>query len=120
MRTGPPSPYPGPKHTRRTKGSPPEQLGFEGDAQIVPFKAALVDRDDLFEASGAAILTAVTGTFAGYELLEEIGRGAAGVVWRARDPRSGEVVALKVVPREVGASPGFLERFRREAAAAAS
>ena len=54
-----------------------------------------------------------------YEVGAELGRGAAGVVYRARERVTGREVALKVVSRELAASPGFYERFRREASAAA-
>ncbi|MCO5169370.1 MAG: serine/threonine-protein kinase [Planctomycetes bacterium] len=49
-----------------------------------------------------------------YELQEELGRGAMGVVHRARDRRTDRVVALKVI-READARPDRQERFRREA-----
>ena len=56
--------------------------------------------------------------FAGYELLDELGRGGMGVVYRARDPRLGREVALKVLAPE-RASPEARARFRREAQALA-
>lgn len=49
-----------------------------------------------------------------YELLGLIGAGGAGTVYRARDVELGEVVALKVLRREVINQPGVLERFRDE------
>ena len=57
-----------------------------------------------------------------YELLEEIGRGGVGVVYRARDTRIERIVALKTVPRPVPTSPpsehDSYARFIREARAA--
>lgn len=53
--------------------------------------------------------------FAGYEIIEELGRGGMGVVYRARCLASGSLVALKVVLPAVASSPDDLARFVREA-----
>ncbi len=52
-------------------------------------------------------------------MIEQIGRGAMGVVYHAHDSVLGRDVALKVVARANVAAPGNLERFRREAQAMA-
>ena len=49
-----------------------------------------------------------------YELLDLVGAGGAGTVYRARDIELDEVVALKVLRKELVRSPAILERFRSE------
>jgi WD40 repeat protein len=56
---------------------------------------------------------------AGFEILEEIGRGGLGVVYRARQERLGRLVALKMIVAGVHASEEVRAQFRREAAAVA-
>src|SRR5262245_15164451 len=55
------------------------------------------------------------GTLGSYEVLAPLGAGGRGEVYRARDPRLGRNVAIKVLPAEVASDPERLTRFRREA-----
>jgi Flp pilus assembly protein TadD len=59
--------------------------------------------------------TARPRTIGPYHILEELGRGGMGVVYRARHEEAGEFVALKVLPLTRQLAPKALERFRREA-----
>ena len=61
----------------------------------------------------------VRARFREFEILEPIGRGGTGVVYRARQPRLDRVVALKVLHPHIAADPAFSGRFLREARALA-
>ncbi len=58
--------------------------------------------------------------FAGYQVVELIGSGGMGDVYRAEQPQLGRSVALKTIRSELAADEAFRRRFRREARLAAS
>lgn len=87
-------------------------------------EAREIDLDETFASAGVktgsvVILGPGIHKIGRYEILEEIGRGGMGVVYKARHIDLGHIVALKIINAENAKNKELIERFKREARAVA-
>lgn len=87
----------------------------QGVCSVCLFRTGLAsldnEDDEAFEPTVARMLK----DFGDYELLEEIGRGGQGVVYRAQQKSLNRIVALKVIGLAHWATEAHVKRFRLEA-----
>ena len=85
-----------------------------------PFAPTIVGEGSSFSSVAGEAPSAVAGDFGKFELLDEIGRGGMGVVFKARQRDLNRVVALKMILSSRLAAVEDVKRFYREARAAGS
>src|SRR5438552_2363824 len=92
----------------------------QGVCSVCLFRTGLASLCDENDEASAPTIARMLKDFGDYELLEEIGRGGQGVVYRSRQKSLNRIVALKVIGLAHWATEAHVKRFRREAEAAAS
>src|SRR5213595_2286917 len=117
----------GPENTMITASSVCAECGAtvfadapQGVCSVCLFRTGLVSRDNEDDEAFEPTVARMLKDFGDYKLLEEIGRGGQGVVYRARQKSLNRIVALKVIGLAHWATEAHVKRFRLEAEAAAS
>src|SRR6059036_1158796 len=92
----------------------------QGVCSVCVFRTGLASLENENDGAFAPTIARILKDFGDYELLEEIGRGGQGVVYRALQKSLNRIVALKVIGLGQWAAKAHVKRFRLEAEAAAS
>ena len=94
------------------------QQGFESH-DVAPAGDQAIDPTVSHSGFAAPSPEELAQHFPQFEIVELLGKGGMGAVYKARQPNLDRYVALKILPPEVGKDPAFAERFMREARALA-
>ena len=92
---------------RRARELLAEELGIDPSPELQELHGRILQQDPTLELTGRPLR--------GYRLLERIGEGAFGVVWRALDPGVGREVAVKQINPRLADNASFVRRFEQEA-----
>src|SRR6266498_4123395 len=92
----------------------------QGVCSVCLFRTGLASLDNKDDEGFEPTVARMLKDFGDYELLEELGHGGQGVVYRARQKSLNRIVALKVIGLSHWATEAHVKRFRLEAEAAAS
>ena len=84
-----------------------DELGIDPSPELARLHERILKQDPGLDLRGEPLR--------GYRLLEKIGSGSHGVVFRGIQPRVGRDVAVKVFHERIAADPGFVRRFERDA-----
>jgi serine/threonine protein kinase len=92
-----------------------------GDVTLIPEVESLLDSFERLESrlkASEADAGALGRKIGKYEVIERVGQGAMGVVYKARDPLMRRLVAIKTMSTEIASDPELRSRFLREAQSA--
>ena len=96
----------------------PDDLQLRGEVESLLAQEA----DSFLESAPVSAIKALSpgAKLGNFEIVELLGRGGMGEVWRARDARLNRDVAIKVLPAAMARDPDRIARFEREARAASA
>jgi DNA-binding SARP family transcriptional activator/class 3 adenylate cyclase/ABC-type glycerol-3-phosphate transport system substrate-binding protein len=92
---------------RRAQELLAEELGIDPSPQLQDLHRRILQQDPTLQLTGKPLR--------GYRLLEQVGEGAFGVVWRSLDPELGREVGIKQIHPRLADDPSFVRRFEQEA-----